>query len=640
MTATALEKAFSEGLQAAIPDGGMTISKWAEAYRHVERSARPGKWSNDVVPFLTEIMDVITEPEIREVVFMKSSQVGGSELAVNTVGYFIHIDPTYLMYLAEQQDKASAWTDESFDTTVAGTDVLKNLVRDDAKNNNQRIKRFPGGQLTIAWASSPAQLSSRPVRVIIFDEIDAYVVTKEGDAIKLGEARQKTFNDTKKTIKISSPRDRETSLIEPAYLAGDQREFYVPCPHCNEFQTLKWSNVKWETGEAESAYYVCDICGVMIDHEEKRDMLAKGRWIAGAETKQIASFKINELYSPFTTWGDIAADFLVAKNHPDTLKVWTNTRMGETWKAEETIDYLDLELHREDYGNVEVPAGVLILTAGVDVQGDRLELEIVGWGKNRENWSIDYQVFEGSPALPDVWKDLKDALMKGYTGDGRTFHVRAAAIDSGGGNTEDVYAFCKKHKGRGWFAVKGSSSPGNPLVKRGSLTKKERVRLWLVGTNTAKDEIFSFLRVADEGSPGYCHYPNDDEKYGELYLKQLCSEKKITRVRMGQSYSIYEKVSASVRNEALDVRVYATAARAIIFHRRDFDKWAERESKRKLKPMDRVPGPAEDVEALANSKDVAESSPSSEGPKQATPAPVRRRRKVRVKNNRLAGYKV
>jgi phage terminase large subunit GpA-like protein len=252
MTTQAIKKSFDEGLRSAIPDGSLSISKWAETYRYVERTARPGRWSNDVVPFLTEIMDVVTQPDVREVIFMKSAQVAGSEFAVNVIGYYIHIDPTYIIYIGEQEDKAKAWTQESFDSTVRNTPVLKALVSDDPSDNNQRIKRFPGGQLTIAWASSPAQLSSRPAKVVIFDERDAYIPTNEGDAVKLAEARTKTFSGEEKKISISTPRDKETSTIEPAYMEGDRREYYVPCPQCGEFQTLKWSNVRWDEETARS----------------------------------------------------------------------------------------------------------------------------------------------------------------------------------------------------------------------------------------------------------------------------------------------------------------------------------------------------------------------------------------------------
>lgn len=572
MQATA-KKAISEALRLAIPDGSLSISKWAEQYRYVDRGARPGRWSNETVPFLTEIMDAVTEPDVREIVFQKSSQVGGSELAVNIIGYFIHIDPTQVCYVAETEDKAKAWTQESFDATVMKTDVLKRLVKTDVSDNNQRIKRFPGGQLTVAWASSPSQLSSRPIQVIIFDEKAAYKPTNEGDAVKLGEARTKTYSGSEKIVKISTPRRADDDAdIEYDFQRGDQREFYVPCPSCDVMQTLKWRNVKWDEGEPETAFMVCESCGVMIEDDDKYDMLAAGKWIAAKPFNGVASFKINQLYSPFVPWYRMAIDFLEAKKHVSTLQVWTNTALGEVWKPEERIEYADLTLNRETYG-AEVPQGVLVLTAGVDVQGDRLEAEIVGWGRDHESWSIDYRVFEGDPANIEVWEALSDYLTGEFVGETGMFRVAAACIDSGGHHTQQVYRFCKANAGRKWLAIKGSSQPGNPLISKPKwVGTNPKVRLYSIGTDTAKDEIFSFLQVAEPG-PGFCHFP-DDDRYDESYLRQLCSEKKVPRFRMGRQFYIYEKVSANARNEALDVRVYATAARAIL--NPNYDKVANR----------------------------------------------------------------
>lgn len=613
----AVKRIFDEGLRLAIPDGGLSISKWAETYRYVERSARPGRWSNSVVPFLTEIMDCVTQPDVREIVFLKSSQVGGSELAVNIIGYYIHIDPTYILYIAEIEDKAKAWTQESFDTTVAATDVLRNLVSDDPSDNNQRIKRFPGGQLTIAWASSPAQLSSRPAKVVIFDERDAYIPTKEGDAVKLAMARTKTFSGEEKIISISTPRREESSTMMPAYLAGDQREYHVPCPQCNEFQTLKWANVKWDDGEPENAYMVCERNGCMIENDDKHDMLAKGQWIAGARFKGKATFKINELYSPFTSWGSMAEDFLEAKKHRSTLEVFVNTRLGETFREEERVEYADLQLSREEYA-APVPAGVLVVTAAVDVQGDRLEAEVVGWGRDNESWSIDYHVIEGSPSLPEVWDALTDYLTTPLDGELRTFRIEMVCIDSGGHHTQMVYRFCKANSGRKWLAVKGSSTPQAPLVGKPTLVgSNPKVRLYSIGTNAAKDEIFSSLKIAEPG-PGFCHFPATD-KYDDAYLKQLCAEKKVPRFRMGKEVWVYEKVSAGARNEALDLRVYNIAARTIL--NPNFEKIAARRLQH-TEAVDRAAEAAE-LQEVAESTDV-----SREAAKPPRPA-----KRFRVKNN-------
>lgn len=564
-----VKKVFDRALATAIPRGTITVSEWAEQYRYVspQRSARPGRWSNDLVPFARGIMDAVTEPDVRRIVFMKSSQVGGTEILINILCYFIHVDPSLMLYIAEIEDKARAWTNEAFDPTIAESPELRKCffssVTDRSTDNNQRIKRFRGGQLTIGWASSPAQLSSRPARIVCFDEVDAFEPTVEGDAVKLAEARTRTFGDQAKIILVSSPRNAATSIIEREYLFGDQREYFVPCPHCGGFQTLKWSNVKWDDGVPENAYYVCDHCGVIIEHDEKADMLAKGEWRAQAEFHGTASFRINEIYSPFTTWGDMAVNFLQAKKHPSTLKVFVNTSLGETWKEEEKVNYTDISLQGEVY-DAQVPNGVLVLTAGVDIQGDRIECEVVGWGRDHESWSIDYKIIEGSPALPEVWDALADYLLQDWEGVSRNFRISAACIDSGGHHTQQVYKFCKANSGRRWFAIKGSSQLGAPLISKPRwVGRNPKVRLYLIGTIAAKDEIFEYLQVPEPGLPGYCHFPADD-RYGDDYFRQLCSERKVPRFRMGHEVWVYEKISPNIRNEALDVRVYATAARAIL----------------------------------------------------------------------------
>lgn len=576
---TAVKKVFDSALKSAIPKGALTISEWAEQYRYVspQRSARPGLWKNDVVPFARGIMDAVTEPMVRKIVLMKSSQVAGTEIIINILCYFIHMDPSLMLYIAEIEDKARAWTNEAFDPTIAESPELNRCffggIADRSADNNQRVKRFKGGQLTIGWASSPAQLSSRPARVVCFDEVDAFEPTAEGDAVKLAEARTKTFGDSKKIILVSSPRDKENSIIEREFLGGDQREFYVPCPQCDELQTLKWGGpdaafgVKWDEDEPENAWYLCEFNGCVIEQDEKQDMLSKGRWLAGAEFRGTASFKINEIYSPFTNWGDMATAWLEAKKHRDTLKVFVNTSLGETWEEEgEKIEFDDLNLLRDDYAN-EVPLGVQFLTAGVDVQNDRLECEVVGWGRDNESWSIDYQIFQGSPSLDDVWDELEAYLRRPFIGIDREFHIKAACIDSGGDHTDEVYRFCKKHAMRRWFAVKGLSTPGNPLVNKPTRNNRIRVKLFGIGTDTAKDEIFSYLRVGEAGKPGACHFP-DREPYDEAYFKQLaCSEVKRTKFVQGRAVKYYAKVSEAVRNEALDVRVYASAAREIVYPR-------------------------------------------------------------------------
>lgn len=622
MTANAAKKAVFDGIRQAIPDTSLTVSRWAELNRVVDRGARRGPWRNDVLPFLTEIMDAYCDPDVREIVFMKSSQVGGSECIVNMIGYAIDVRPGEMCYMAETEDKARAWTQESFDPTVRSTDRLKYLVKSSSGDNNQSVKAFPLGRLNILWATSPSQLSSRPIRDAFCDEKAGYKVTREGDAVKLVKARQKTYTGEEKLVLVSSPRSADDEAdISHDYARGDQREFFVPCPSCDHFQTLQWKNLIFGE-DPENPVYACEDCGFCIEEIDREEMLARGEWRASQPFAGVASFKINQLYSPFVPWANMVAEFLSAKRFQSTLQVFVNTALGEPWKPDERIDYADIALNRETYA-AQVPDGVLLLTAGVDVQGDRLECEVVGWGHDNESWSIDYRTFEGSPSALDVWEQLSDWLSGRFEGVETSHRVAAACIDSGGHHTQTVYRFCHANRERNWFAIKGSSVPGTPAISPRSkmVGHNPKVRLTIIGTDTIKDEIFTFLKIPDPG-PGYCHFP-DTDPYDADYLRQLCSEKKQSRFRMGREYHIYEKVGPSVRNEALDCRVYATAARMKLRFRYER---LDREMRRRIALPEVVDREADEM--LQDPQPV--NDPPPKGPKP----------KFRVINNEFYGQKI
>jgi phage terminase large subunit GpA-like protein len=642
-SATAL-KAVQTGVELAIPDE-MSTPAWAETYRFVDRGSRKGKWSNETVPFLTEIMACADDPAIREIVFQKSSQVGGSEVINNIIGRRIHLAPTEIGYVAEKEDKAKAWTQESFDAMVRATPELRRLISKEPEFNNQKFKGFAGGGLYILWATSPAELSSRPLQLIFFDEKAAYQPTKEGDPVKLGQARQKTYDGEELTVFISTPRKCDCGQGETCgdishdYERGDQREFYVPCPHCEEFQTLKFGGkdtaygLKWDKETPELPYYLCEHCAAVIEEFDREEMLLRGYWRASQAFNGVASFKINQLYSPFVSWGRMVTDFLEAGTSVPKLEVFTNTVLGEVWKPVEQIQYEQLAWNTEQY-TAQVPPGVLVLTAGVDVQKTRLECEVVGWGRGNESWSIDYQVFEGDTGvelsesgesgeseeevpLSSVWTDLEDYLTGTFAGAGdQVFRVQAVCVDSGY-NTQRVYQFCKRHERKRWFAVKGMSDPFKPMLSKPSIVgRNPKVRLFPIGTNAAKDEVFSALRIAEPG-PGFCHFPNLPH-YDEDHWKQLASERMVTHSRGGRPYRVYEKVGPNVRNEALDIRCYAMIARVIL------NPNYEAIARRRL-------GHVEAVERATEDEGARERVSEGEKPPEPPPAtPEGRRRKFRV----------
>lgn len=582
MISSAVQKSVHNGLQSAIPETALTVSKWAAKYRYVpsERVADPalaGPWINNRTPYLVEIMDAVNDVSVNEIVFIKSAQVGGTEFITNVIGYHCHIDPATILYVCETEPKARAWSIESFTPTIRATPVLANIfgiAKSRDSTNQIESKSFAGGHFALAWATSPATLSSRPVRILLRDETDAFESTKEGDALELSEARTKTAGTQRKIIDVSTPRNADPldnlSEIERRYKNSTAEKYFVPCPHCEEYQILQWANVKWDDGEPESAYYVCEFCACLIEHDEKFEMLEKGEWrITNPEySGNRRGFWINEIYSPFTTWGQMATAFLEAKNIPEKLKTFTNTRLAESWKiTNEKIDYADLKFNKEEY-DAEIPDGVIFLTAAVDVQDDRLECETVGWGLDYENWSIDYRVFYGSPTDKEVWKDLKEHLLTVWeNADGIIFKVKICCIDSGGHHPQEVYKFCKENARRKWYAIKGASTAGKPIISPPSRNNALRVKLFSIGTEAAKDMLFGWLKkglseTEDDDLSGLCHFPDDRD---DNYFKMLCAEKKITKFVAGKTKQFWVKVSEKARNEALDIRVYNIAAMHILY---------------------------------------------------------------------------
>jgi phage terminase large subunit GpA-like protein len=509
-------------------------------------------------------MDRVTDPRVQVIVFKASAQVSKTEgLINNTVGYFIHADPSPIMVVQPTLDLAELWSKERLAPMLRDTPVLKNLVEDPRtrdSGNTVLSKSFTGGHVSIVGANSPVGLASQPIRVLALDEVDRFPaqVGTEGDPVSLATKRTTTFPD-RKILMASTPTIKDHSRIDDAYEHSDKNRYHVPCPDCGTFQPLEWKSLSWADRPPEQAFYICRECGVVIEQSSKTAMIDAGKWIPEAPFSDTAGYWINELYSPWVTWGEMAANFLKAKQKPETLQVFVNTSLAECWEEQgEGITLKDISERGEVY-DFEIPDGVLILVAGIDTQDDRLEVEIVGYGKDEERWSIDYRTLRGDPAKAVVWADLSDLLTREFEGrDGRIHRIAAAAIDSGGHHTQTVYKFCKANKGRRWFAVKGSNTPGRPIASRPQKSGRQKIDLFLIGTETAKDEIAARIKIQDPG-PGYWHFP---AHYDEEYYRQLCAEKAVTKFHRGFPTRQWHKVRS--RNEALDCAVYARAALEIL----------------------------------------------------------------------------
>jgi phage terminase large subunit GpA-like protein len=510
------------------------------------------------------MMDAVNEMGVREVIFMTSAQIGKTEILNNILGYFVHQDPAPILFIQPTLDMAEAWSKDRLAPMIRDTDALTGLFKDAKTRNSDNTllhKKFTGGHITMAGANSPSSLASRPIRIVLLDEEDRYPVSagSEGDPGSLAQKRTTTFWN-RLLVSASTPTIEDESKIESRYQQSDQRKFYVPCPECDAFQVLRWQQIKFEKGNSASTYYECEHCEAHLRDSDKMWMLEHGEWRAEAAFNGIAGFHINELYSPWVRWREMVENFHKAKRLPETLKVWVNTSLGETWKDKtEGVDPAGLLKRKENWGRV-APDGVMVITAGVDVQDDRLEVEVIGWGVGQESWSLQYHVLHGDPAQAKVWKDLDNVLSQLIaTSDGRTLPVGCACVDSGGHHTQKVYEYCKAREYQRIYAIKGASQIGKPLVSKFSKANRLRVKLFSIGTDTAKQMIYARLKIHQPGA-GYCHFPSN---YPEEYFKQLTAERIQTRFVNGHPTRIWVMPKGR-RNEALDCRVYGMAALHIL----------------------------------------------------------------------------
>lgn len=552
------------------PPPTLTVSEWADRHRVLSRvaSAEPGKWRTDRAPYQRGIMDAFSDPAVDEVVVMSSAQIGKTEILLNVVGYFVDQDPAPILLMEPTLDMARAFSTDRLKTMLMESPQLRGKVHESARRHSGDTilhKEFPGGHLTMVGANSAAGLSSRPIRVVLADEVDRYPASAgdEGDPVSLADKRTATFWNRKKA-KFSTPTVKGVSRIERAYVSSDQRRYLVPCPECGHEQPLAWANLHWDKDEhgkpkLDTVRYACAGCGVLLEEQQKYAMLLRGRWHAEKPFGGIAGFFLNALYSPWATWAELVREFDTARRSPETLRVFVNTVLGETWEMDgEAVDTTALEARRERY-LAEVPNDVGILTAGVDVQRDRLELVVKGWGAGQESWLIAHHRVAGDPSKRDVWDRLDLLLLKERRHEsGQMLAVRSCCIDSGD-LTQDVYAFVRPRQRRGVHATKGHSVRGKPLVNRPGKPNKYGIKVVPIGTDTAKDVVFARLKNGEPGSPGYMHFPfpqpdgADDE-----YFAQFGAEKAFTKRVKGIPVREYRAVRD--RNEAIDLEVLALAA--------------------------------------------------------------------------------
>jgi len=567
--------AFAEYFKrGAKPRDLLTVSQWADRYRWLQSGTNsPGRWNTALTPYLREIMDSLSEHSpVRSTVFIKSSGVGGTEAMYNWLGYVMHHlqnkDLLVVVPTLELRDRSfNPRLAKMLDETEALAELVSHASR--SKTNRGDLMEYGARSRIIkAGANSPDSLRSDHLPYVICDEVDAFPwdVGGEGDPMTLIENRQRTFSRAKSYF-VSTPTNDQASRIEILYKRSDMRRYQVPCPHCGEYQVLKFGGkdkpygLKWkmslpkedEPAVIESCQYLCESCGTYIDEGHKTNMLAHGRWIAERPSiKATRGYHLNALYAPIGLglgWKSIAEKWLSCQHDTSELKAFINTYLGEVFKEEgEEQDPAALIMRLEVYDNPPI----ILKTAGVDVQKDRLEVTIDGWGKDEENWTLDHIIIPGDTAQQEVWDDLHIILTDAG--------IRLAAIDSGY-NTSMVYAFCEKRK---WcVAIKGVEGAGRPLIEderkrksRMRIKRKRGVHVEPIGVDQGKALVYSRLKNKNPG-PGYIHYPQESA-FDDEYFAQLTAEKLVTKIKGTRPFSMWVKTRP--RNEAIDCKVYSFAA--------------------------------------------------------------------------------
>lgn len=572
------------------PPPQLRLSQWADEFFRLsaENSATVGRWTS--LPYQIGILDAITDPTVTRVSVMKSARVGYTLCVSAAVGYFIHQDPCSMLFVQPTVDDAKSFSKESIATMIRDVPVLAKIVVDDAEERGPRDggstilgKVYPGGRLSLIGANSGAGFRRRSCRVAILDELDAFPASSgaDGDPLKLATRRTEYFWN-RKIIAGSTPLITGHSRIEELFEAGDQRRYFVPCPHCNTYDFLVFSEraggghyMSFDPKAPEGAHFVCSKNGCVIEHHHKRDMVARGEWRAAKPFTDHASFHIWAAYSfsPNATWGQIAAEFLEAKKlGRETLKTFVNTCLGETWKETgEAPEWERLYQRREHYPIGSVPDGVKFVTVGVDVQKDRWVYEVVGWAAGRKSWSIDAGVIPGKTENEAEWTRLDELLDRKYlTATGLPVQALMLAIDSGY-QTQMVYWWARRHRNviatkgvHTQHAIVGSPTPVDIRMNGGRIANGCKV--WPVGASKAKEELYGWLRMQapTDGSAtpnGWCAFP----EHGEDFFKQLCGEQLVSTTHKRTGVKVHEwQVIPGRENHWLDARIAARVAAAVL----------------------------------------------------------------------------
>lgn len=577
-------QAYADGARVAqeawrmawVPRFPCLVSEWAEQKRRLsaKSSAEAGKWHNSRIPYLTGIMDALSDDHPAEyVVFIKSSQVGATECALNWIGWTMEESPAPMLALFPTEKLGQRWSRTRLQSMLDGVSSLSALVPNGRRGDNQNTlteKDFPNGHLFIGSANIPVDLASTPVQRLLLDESDRFPpeIENEGDPVEIAIRRTATWASRRKVFENSSPTIESLSRINKKWEESSKNRYWVPCPHCKELQVLKWSQLKWPEDKPEKAYYACEVNGCVIEEHSKTWMLdpANGaKWIAEhPEITDVAGFHVNCLYTPIglgDSWGKNAVVYEKARHDPSKLKVFQNTRLGETHKdPKEKLEWETVWARREPYKLRQPPSGVLVLTAGVDVQKNYLAVSVVGWTRKEGMVVVDYVEQPGDPTREAVWQWLDNYLQTPMTNvHGVDMRISACGIDSGY-QQHDVCNFTRGlDKGRNIFATKGMQQLNRPVIGKPTMVDvkwngqmhKRGAEQFPLGVSVAKTIIYARLRADADALPADRHIRTSDELHQD-YFRGVCAE--VFDPNRGKWVKTYE------RNEPLDTLAIAMGA--------------------------------------------------------------------------------
>ena len=567
-----LRELKQQTLEAFRPPTWKSVSEWANENRMLvsESSSTTGRWRTERAEYQRKPMDAFTEPGIWKIVIMAGSQVGKTEIELNCMGRAIDLDPGPMLYVQPSVDTGNDFSKRRIAPMIRSTKVLSEKVYE-AKvrdtSNTISMKTFPGGSVAITGANSPAELASRPVRYLFMDEIDRFPESagSEGNPIRLAEERTTTFYN-RKIVLASTPTIKGKSKIEREYLRGTQEEWHICCPKCESYSFIRFTDIQFDKIDYEkggetlhrvkSVKWRCPNC--KLDSTEYEVKRSDGKWVQNnpdAVQDGIRSFRLNVFMSPWANWKDVIKKFLNAKDDPEDLKVFYNTQLGETWELRGKRSEPEAIFQRREHYDAEVPTGTLVLTLGVDTQDNRLEYEVVGWGRDEESWGISRGVIMGRADAPGAWEEIDELLEREWKlKNGRSLRIAAGFMDSGGHFTQDVYRGCWARTSRKLFPIKGEGGENKAYVR---LSKTSGKPLFLIGVNSGKEAIMHATTIENAGAR-FMHFPLKQScGYDMEFCKGLLSEHVVFRRSGGKNILEWKKDYA--RNEALDCRNYARA---------------------------------------------------------------------------------